>query len=286
MTANFDALGKKPGLNEETQKLIVEEWTTKLSEAREEIAAELREEFAQKFSHDKALVIETADKFLTEQIEAEIAELAEDKKKLAAERVQYKTQVKEHISLINEFVMRQLKKELSEHRVERKEFAKGLDTLENFVLTQLAEEIKEFHGDKKALQEQRVQVVREARDQITEAKKTFVSKAAKVIEESVEKTLRSEIKQFRDDISVARENDFGRRIFEAFVGEYASTHLNENAEINKLKKILGKKDLEIQEVNNKLVESVETSNKLGTKLSATQDPVSYTHLTLPTNREV
>jgi hypothetical protein len=271
MTANFDTLSKKLGLNEEARDLITEAWNSKLSDAREEIAAELREEFAQKFSHDKKLVIESVDKFITEQITAEITELAEDRQKLAAERVGYKTKVAEHAKILDKFVMQQLSKELKEHREERSDFVKGIGTLENFVLTQLAEEIKEFHGDKKALREQRVEVVREARKQIAEAKKNFVSKAAELIEESVDNALKKEIKQFRDDITIARENDFGRRVFEAFVSEYASTHLNETSEIKKLQGVLKEANAEKEEVENKLVEAVKTSKSLDNKLKATQD---------------
>lgn len=273
MTANFNALGEKLGLNEETQALIQEEWKNKLSEAREEIAAELREEFAQKFTHDKQLVIESVDKFLTEQLKAEIEELAEDKQKLAAERVKYKTQIQEHIKVLDQFVMKQVAKELKEHRAERVEFKKGVETLENFVLTQLAEEIKEFHGDKKALQEQRVQVVREARKEIAEAKAKFVSRAAEVIEESIDRTLRNEISQFKEDITIARENDFGRRVFESVVAEYAASYLNENSEVKKLRKVIESKEQEIQQANDKLVGVMKKEKMLESKLAASRDQI-------------
>jgi hypothetical protein len=42
--------------------------------------------------------------------------------------------------------------------------------------------------------------------------------------------------QLKEDIQVARENNFGRRLFEAFASEFAVTHLNENSEIAKLRK--------------------------------------------------
>lgn len=271
MTANFNTLGKKLGLNEETQTLIQEEWNNKLSEAREEIAAELREEFAQKFSHDKELMIESVDKFLTEKVKAEMEELAEDKKKLAAERVNYRTQVKEHTEKLNSFLMQQLSKEIKEHRQERRDFVASVEVLENFVLTQLAEELKEFYGDKKALQEQTVKVAQEARKQIAEAKAKFVSRAAVVIEESINKTLKTEISQFKEDIKVARENDFGRRVFESFVGEYASTYLNENSEVKKLKQVLESKTKEVQEAERKIVQEMKNAQELKSKLSAMSD---------------
>ena len=49
--------------------------------------------------------------------------------------------------------------------------------------------------------------------------------------------------RFRDDITAARENDFGRRIFESFANEYRSSYLNENSAVKDLQK-------EIAEVKN------------------------------------
>jgi hypothetical protein len=40
-------------INEEAQQQISEAWEAKLNEAREQVRAELREEFAQRYEHDK-----------------------------------------------------------------------------------------------------------------------------------------------------------------------------------------------------------------------------------------
>jgi hypothetical protein len=44
--------------------------------------------------------------------------------------------------------------------------------------------------------------------------------------------------QLKEDIQFARENMFGRRLFEAFASEFAVTHLNENKEVAKLQAAL------------------------------------------------
>ena len=46
---------------------------------------------------------------------------------------------------------------------------------------------------------------------------------------------------------MARENMFGRRLFEAFAGEFAVTHLNENKEVAKMKAELDRKEQQLQE---------------------------------------
>ena len=53
--------------------------------------------------------------------------------------------------------------------------------------------------------------------------------------------------QLKEDIAVARENMFGRRLFEAFASEFAGTHLNENKEIAKLQVELADKEQVIAE---------------------------------------
>ena len=46
---------------------------------------------------------------------------------------------------------------------------------------------------------------------------------------------------------MARENMFGRRLFEAFASEFAVTHLNENKEIRKLQAMVADKNQKLQE---------------------------------------
>ena len=90
MADKFVELLENGDLSEETRINIQEAWETRLAEARDEITAELREEFAQRFEHDKGQIVEAMDKFITTNLEEELKELAEDKKATIAERVNYK----------------------------------------------------------------------------------------------------------------------------------------------------------------------------------------------------
>ncbi len=49
-------------ITEETRQEINEAWEAKLNEAREQARAELREEFAQRYEHDKSVMVEALDK--------------------------------------------------------------------------------------------------------------------------------------------------------------------------------------------------------------------------------
>jgi hypothetical protein len=63
--------------------------------------------------------------------------------------------------------------------------------------------------------------------------------------QAVSRHLKAELNQLQEDIKVARENNFGRRIFEAYAAEFGATHLNEKAEVRKLYDIIAEKDQEI-----------------------------------------
>jgi Mn-dependent DtxR family transcriptional regulator len=248
MAVAFNELLEGAGLSEEARVVVQEAWESRLAEAREELTAELREEFAQRYEHDKSLIVEAVEDFITTKVEAEIAELAEDKKALAEEQVKYRRAVREHAKLLDKFVTQMVAKEVKELRADRVRVSEHLGKLDNFVAEQLAEELKEFHEDKKALVEQKVKMVREGKRQLVEAKKDFISKAAGKIESTINRVISEEVKSFRKDITAARENDFGRRIFEAFASEFGASHLNEAKEIKKVQKT-------VTELQKQLVES-------------------------------
>ena len=64
---------------------------------------------------------------------------------------------------------------------------------------------------------------------------------------AVSQHLKVELSQLKEDIQVARENNFGRRIFEAYATEFGATHLNEKAEVRKLQDIITAKDQKLSE---------------------------------------
>jgi len=143
--------------------------------------------------------------------------------------------------------------------------------LDDFVAEHLAEELLEFHEDKKALVEQKVKMVREGKKQLAEAKKEFIKKAANKVEGVVNTVITNEVKSFRDDITSARENDFGRRIFEAFANEYGASYLNEAKEIKQVQQTLADMAVKLKEAE-ATVESKDSAVKLAeSKLNVTKD---------------
>ena len=234
-------------VTEETRVSIEEAWESKLSEVKEEAKTEVREEFAKRYEHDKSQMVEAMDRMMTEGLQKEIAEFVEDRKQLAAERVNYKQSVAPHKEMLTKFVKESLASEMKELHEERKTMAEQIATLESFVTKALAKEINEFNTDKAAVVETRVKLVKEAKAKFAEIRSAFIKKAAKIVESTVADNISKEMTQFKNDIQAARENNFGRKIFEAYASEYMSSYLNETSEVRKMQKQLDEAHKKITE---------------------------------------
>ena len=234
-------------VNEEIRAQIEEAWEAKVAENRRAATAELREEFAQKYEHDKATMVEAIDSMLSERLAEEIAEFAEDRKGLVEAKAKYAVKMRENAELLKGFVVEQLQKEIQELRADKLAMQKNYAKLEEFVVEALSSEIAEFYEDKKDLAETKVRLVREAKTHFAKVKKDFIERSADLVSETVAKTLNNEISALKEDIDTARKNDFGRKIFEAFAAEYGTSYLNEKSETAKLLKVLATKDAQIAE---------------------------------------
>lgn len=238
-------------INEDTHQAIQEAWDSKLNEAREELRAELREEFAQRYEHDKTVMVEALDKMVTDGIKSEIEEFVEEKKAIAEDRVKFQKKMHENASKFNNFLTAKLAEEIKELRKDRQIQKESINKLESFVAKRLAKEINEFAQDKRDVVETKVRLVAEATEQLAMLKKRFVASSKKKVQEHVNAKLKAELTALNEDIKSARENNFGRRIYEAFASEFSATLLNENAEIRKLRSAISTKEKELTESKEK-----------------------------------
>ena len=254
-------------VSEDVRKQIEEAWEAKIKENKLAVTAELREEFAQKYEHDKATMVEAIDNLVSERLSAEIAEFTEDRKQLSEAKAKYAVAMRDNAKLLKSFVLESLKKEVSELHEEQKSMANNFSKLENFVVDALANEISEFYEDKKDLAATKVKLVKEAKKHLAKVKENFIHRSAKAVSSTVDKALRGEIKQLKEDIDAARKNDFGRKLFEAFANEYQASYLNEKSETAKLLKVVDVKDKQIAEAKafavkaKKVVEAQEAEKK-------------------------
>jgi len=274
-------------VSEEVRSEIEEAWNAKIKENKQQVTAELREEFAQKYEHDKKTMVEAIDTMLSERLAEEIAEFADDRKQLAEAKAKYAVAMRENAKLLQKFVTKQLSEEVSELHNDQKDMANKFAKLEEFVVEALSKEIAEFYEDKKDLAETKVRLIREAKTKFAEVQKNFIKRSAEAVSETVSKSLNREISSLKEDIESARQNDFGRRLFEAFSNEYANSYLNEKSEVAKLMKVVDIKEKQLSEAKvlaekakkiaeskeaekQKLIESVERKETINSLI----DPLS------------
>jgi hypothetical protein len=266
----IDAISKlveSGAISEDVQKGIQEAWDLKIKENKEVVGAELREEFAKRYEHDKANMIEAIDSMMNEKLSEEITKFVEDRKALAQEKIAYKENVGKHSAKLESFILSKLTEELKELHIDRKGVHENFKKMEEFVVGALAKEIKEFHEDKKGVVETKVKLVAEAKKQMAKMKEAFITRSAKVVESAVNKKLAEELKALKEDITSAREINFGKKIFEAFASEYQNSYLNEKSETSKLMKVVDETTLKLKdaekavEEKQAVIESKEAESK-------------------------
>lgn len=276
-------------INEDTQQALNEAWESKLTEAREQIRTEMRNEFANRYEHDKGIMVEALDRMITESLQTEITEFRNEKASMEADRVRFNRKMMESLQRFDKFLVQKLAEEIKELRSDRQAAKATTAKLENFVIQQLAEEIQEFSQDKKDLVETKVRLIKDAKVKMESIQKKFIERSASLVEGTVTKSLTGELTQLKEDIQAARENNFGRKLFEAFASEFAISYLNENKEIVNLRQQLEQKHQEVMEAQAQIVEKaqlVETAKReVQVIKESTERKDTLNELLKPLNRE-
>ena len=237
-------------LNEETREVLETAWATKLDEARDAIRAEIREEMANRYEHDKSTMVEALDRMVSESLTAEVEKIAAERAAIAEDRVRFTQAMMAKAANFEDFLNESLAKEISELHADRAAIKAATAKLDAFVTEGLRKEIVEFAEDKADLARAKVQLVVEGKTKLKALSESFIKRASTLVQTATDNTLRTELKQLKEDIQEAKENNFGRRIFEAFATEFTSTHLNERAEIKKMQSFIARMERQLSEARN------------------------------------
>lgn len=260
-------------VNEETRAEINEAWDSKINEVKEQAKSELREEFAQRYEHDKTVMVEALDNMVTESLQGELKQIVLEKKALANDRVKFNSKMTEAAERFDTFLVSKLAEEIKELRKDRAIQSGATAKLEDFMVKALAEEIEDFQQDKKQVVETKVRLVREAKNKMKELQKAFISRSAKLVEATMTKRLTKELTALKEDITASRQNDFGRRIFEAMASEFSASHLNTNVEVKQLKKLVQNQNMKLKEAAHKVHKATRIVESKNTQLRTVNDRV-------------
>ena len=251
-------------INEDVGRELNEAWESKLNEARVQVRAELHEEFAQRYEHDRSVMVDALDKMMTESLSEEIAEFKSERQAMNEDRVKAQVKLREGATKFNDFMVTKLAEEIKELRHDRQIQMENQKKLEQFIVHALSREIKEFATDRQAVVEAKVKLVAEGRKQLETLKAKFVAESAKKVSGIVSSHLKGELSQLKEDIKSARKNNFGRKIFESFASEFSTTYLNDKAETRKVMQALEQKNRQLEEAKSKLQQAatlVESKNR-------------------------
>lgn len=157
----------------------------------------------------------------------------------------YKTQIREEVTV-------EVRSELAEQWTnERNSLIEKVDT---FVAEALEKEIEELKGDIDRFRD----LEAEYAEKLVEEKHILATELAKELDEMVDKIdaffemrLAEEIEELKEDLEVVKQNDFGRRMFEAYSAEYSKNFIDDDsvvAELNATKQ-------KLEDVEKQLAES-------------------------------
>jgi uncharacterized protein (DUF4415 family) len=107
-------------VSEDVRAEIEEAWNARIQENKQQVTAELREEFAAKYEHDKSTMVDAIDSMLSERLAEEIAEFSEDRKQLAEAKAKYAIAMRQNADLMKKFVAENLSKEIKELHEDQK----------------------------------------------------------------------------------------------------------------------------------------------------------------------
>jgi hypothetical protein len=135
----------------------------------------------------------------------------------------FKTQVREEVSM-------EVRSELAEQWIsERDELIGKVDT---FVAEALTKEVAELKGDIERFRD----LEAEYAEKLVEEKHKLANEVATELDALVDKIdaffemrLTAELDELKEDLEVVKQNEFGRRMFEAFASEYAKNYVDEDA---------------------------------------------------------
>lgn len=195
------------------------------------------------------------DEILQKLLQSEL--LSEESKAEISQ--QWTTSVEAFKTQVREEVANETRLQLSEQWVaERDELITKVDS---FVSEALTKEITELKGDIERFRD----LEAEYAEKLVEEKHKMAGEVAAELDQLVDKIdaffemqLAKEIDELKEDLELVKQNEFGRRIFEAFVNEYSKNYVDEDAIQSKLSVTESK----LSDAEKRLAESEEQINKM------------------------
>lgn len=229
------------------QAVIKEAFEKKMAEAKELAYEQARIELAEKYKADMDNLVVAAEAMIKESIEEKCADL----KKAEAKKMEAYNKVNEALKSAKKMIAEEMAKEFHNVREERRQFNEKLQDMYGFIKANLVEHVQALEEEKQKYIKSSAKVIQEGIEMQENAKHTFIKVASQKVADVLYENMEESIKSLKKEIYEAQKNEFGKRIFEMFSGEFKALFLNENKEIQKERA-----------EKSKMVESVKKAKKL------------------------
>ena len=147
---------------------------------------------------------------------------------------QYKQNVREEVTLA-------VRGEIAEQWANERDSL--IENVDKFVATKLQEEIQELQADIERFRD----LEAEYAEKIVEEKHQMAQTLSEELDQLVDKMdaffdlrLKEEFSELREDLEIVKQNEFGRKIFEAFSSTFASSYIDEDSTQAKLQAAVAK----------------------------------------------
>lgn len=244
------------------QKVIKEEFDKKLEEARETIYAQARREINEKYKADFEALVKGSEAFIKESIEEECDDLNKEKEELKEKS----EKCDESLVKFQKMIAEQLAKEVVGIRKERAQLSEKLASFDKFIKESISEYANSLNEEKQKYIKSTAEVIENGLKMQESAKSAFIKTAVKTAADMIYENMAEEIASLKKDIKEAQQNEFGKRIFEQFSGEFKAIFLNENKEIQKIK-------VEKAELENKIKKADRLLESKNLQVSALKDEI-------------
>ena len=156
---------------------------------------------------------------------------------------QWTTSVEQYKNTVREEVTLTVRGEIAEQWANERDSL--IENVETFVAKKLEEEIEELRHDIERFRD----LEAEYAEKIVEEKHAMAETLSEELDQLVDKMdaffdlrLSEEFKELREDLEIVKQNEFGRKIFEAFATEFNGSYIDEDSIQSKLQAAVAKLD--------------------------------------------
>lgn len=220
-------------LSEDNMEAIKKSFQASLLEARAEVEKKVRSELAEQYEADKANIYKAMEQFLEQELAQHVAEL------------------REGVESVNKLKHTYATKAAALKEAAQKYVRDRLRMMEAVIDRVLKKELKELHESEVTNRKAYLKAINDKTAILETERQKFRQKGAAVLENIINVQVRKTMDELREDIKAAKQQNFGRELFESFYTTFRRQFFNSRKEFQGLVKELKEARAETTQVKAK-----------------------------------